>query len=747
MASKSDHEILSDLQTGKRNALGELFDRYSPALYEFIYRVTGDRDQAARLLEEVFARAPASITAVGAHESVRGWLYGLAREIALAFLRQKGWLDTLPPSSEPSVSGIAGDIWRAARSIPAFHRAVLIAEELHGLSPTEKAHALSVARTDLPRLLDEARHLFENQFDIQARQQNRPLSSQIDPERIWGMHRRLGINGSLFGYLPVVILPDSLAVAMRAKVIASARIAASVVPTETAGVSLEVAPATESPVAQVLQPEKISSACSLRLILLALLTALVVTILGVGGFLLYDLLTRDTTAPTITRLEPAENAVLPYNPTAGSTLTRTLIQVGFRDDRTVEAKSPRLVLDGLDVTERAQVTASQITYSADLTSGQHSAQIKLRDTAGNETTRVWQFAVAGPPEPTRTPTRTPTITPTFTPAPPTRTPTLTPTGTAIPPPGINIFSANQTMITRGTPVLLTWNVSGADQVFLNQEKVEAAGTKLVSPTATTTYQLLASGPGGVSDRVVTVVVQDLPDLVVTDIALAPSNLISFTIRNIGAGDVTRPFAIQVIANSLAVYTASPVSSLPAGQSAQLLVPNYVVLGTQVVSVRVNALQEVQETNYANNELVRTLVGPTPTPTFTPTFTPSPTPTFTPSPTPTNTPTNTPTLTPVPGIVTSITITANPTTYTGTCPALVGFTATITMSGPGTVTYRWERSDAAVKPSQTITFLRADVQIVNDYWDAPPTGAGWQRLRVGSPNDTTSANAAFTNNCK
>ena len=221
MASPTDHELILEIQAGRRDALGALFDRHSTALYEFIYRITGDRDQSARLLIEVFSRVPSVVAGLTEHDPIRGWLYNLARESSLAFLRQKGWLDALPPSDEPSVSGLAGDIWRAARAMPAFHRAVLVVEELHGLSPTEKARALNVARTDLPRLVDEARHSFENQFDVQARQQGRPLTAQIDPERIWGMHRRIGANGSLFGYLPALVLPDSLAAMVRSQVMSS----------------------------------------------------------------------------------------------------------------------------------------------------------------------------------------------------------------------------------------------------------------------------------------------------------------------------------------------------------------------------------------------------------------------------------------------------------------------------------------------------------------------------------------------
>lgn len=762
MTSKSDHELIAAMREGDRNALGELFDRYAPALYEFIYRIIGDRDQTARLLEEVFTRVPASVSTLVEHLPVRGWLYGIAREIALGFLRQKGWLDTLPPSTEPSVLGLAGDVWRAARTIPAFHRAVLVVEELHGLSPTEKAHALGIARTDLPRLLEEARRLFNTQFDLYARQQGRPLSGQIDPERIWGLRRRIGTTGSLFGFLPTFVLPESLAATLRARVLSAARLVAAAPPTlPSVTVESEPPEATSLPV-----PETVSifDGCAWHWIGAALIVALIIigAAVGIGYWV-----TRDATAPTIAQIEPPHESVLPYNPITGTNLTRVTVKGTYRDERAVDVRSIRLVVDGRDVTQQATVGENATTFTADFEPGKHVVLLEVRDASGNKASRAWQFTIGPAPEPTVLPTFTPTCTPTFVPLTLTPTPTLLPSPTAVPtviaPPTIVMFTATPSTIGRGMPSLLQWNVANADQVFLNQERVDPIGSRLVSPTSTTTYYLIASNLGGTSTMSVTVTIPDLPDLTVTDIALLPTNQIVYTIRNIGSGDVTRAFLIQVMVGSVVVQSERPVAALPSQQEARLVVPNYTMIGTQSVSVSVNMLQEVQESNYNNNILVRTLIGatPTPTPTNTPTVTPTYTPTATstatpthtlpptntPTPTNTATPTLTPTATPSPGIVTSAILNISPITYSGACPATFYFTGTITMNGPGTVVYRWERSDGTTKPSQTLVFTTAGSQTITDSWTGITTlRSGWQRIHVGSPNEVFSNQAAFTNNC-
>ncbi len=675
MGSKSDHELIAEIKTGKRDALGELFDRHSPTLYDFVYRLIGDRDQSARLLEEVFARVPASAADVDDHVPVRGWLYSLARELALSFLQQKVWLESLPSSDEPSVSGLVGDVWRAARAMPAFHRAVLVVEELHGLSPTEKARALGVLRTDLPRLFEEARRSFDNQFDIQARQHGRPVSSQVDPERIWGVHRRIGTDGSLFGYLPALVLPDSLADMIRSKVMRSAPLseaalaaaAMEIPPAEETGLQMpseeaaeEVPPALPLPMPE--QAEFLGGGCSLRLVGLALIVAVAITALAIGvGYWL----TRDSTDPTISRVEPAENAVIPVNPVPGSMTTRVNVSATYKDNRAIDPKSARLVLDGRDVTSQTSVNDSSISYGVDLEAGQHVVLAEVRDTSGNRASRAWQFTVGSPSsEPTGTPTSTSTPVPTTAPPTVTRTPVLTSTPTFVSLPLINDFSATRTTITRGTPVLLTWNVSGADQVFLNQDKVAPIDNRLVTPTATTSYHLIANNAGGTVEKEIQITIQELPDLVVADISLTPANGVMYIVRNIGPVAVTRSFLIQVTANNVAVESDRPVSALPSGQEARLLVPNFTLLGSQNVTVRVNLLQEVTESDYSNNELTRLLNGPTVTPTATntptPTATPTTPPTNTPTATPTTPPTNTPTATPTSPPTSTPTATPTPT---------------------------------------------------------------------------------------
>jgi hypothetical protein len=77
-----------------------------------------------------------------------------------------------------------------------------------------------------------------------------------------------------------------------------------------------------------------------------------------------------------------------------------------------------------------------------------------------------------------------------------------PTG---PGPQIRSFTASSTSVSSGTPVTLSWNVSGASYVIVSPSVGATRGTSVtVSPTATTTYTLYATNAFGRTTATVTV---------------------------------------------------------------------------------------------------------------------------------------------------------------------------------------------------------------------------------------------------
>ncbi|MBC5785084.1 hypothetical protein H8N03_19210 [Ramlibacter sp. USB13] len=97
--------------------------------------------------------------------------------------------------------------------------------------------------------------------------------------------------------------------------------------------------------------------------------------------------TRDTRAPDIANLLPAQGQRV-------SERGQTRIAADFRDDRAgVDRNSVRLRVDGRDVTRDARIDDDGIQYRDDLRPGRHTAELTVRDRAGNATRKSWTFDV------------------------------------------------------------------------------------------------------------------------------------------------------------------------------------------------------------------------------------------------------------------------------------------------------------------------------------------------------------------
>jgi peptidoglycan-associated lipoprotein len=85
-------------------------------------------------------------------------------------------------------------------------------------------------------------------------------------------------------------------------------------------------------------------------------------------------------------------------------------------------------------------------------------------------------------------------------------PKVTQTPPPQPKPVTATLSANPTSIERGQSTTLSWNTENADDVTLDGNKVDANGSQSASPAQSTTYRLIAKGPGGTQEATARVTV-------------------------------------------------------------------------------------------------------------------------------------------------------------------------------------------------------------------------------------------------
>ena len=185
-------------------------------------------------------------------------------------------------------------------------------------------------------------------------------------------------------------------------------------------------------------------------------------------------------------------------------------------------------------------------------------------------------------------------------------------GAAPPPSGglpvISSFSAVPPIIDAGSPTTLSWNVSNATSVTIDQGvgPVASAGSTPVSPAATTSYTLTATNASGWSSVTIPVVVGAAPaagepDLVILDVS-RDGDTIRYTIKNQGlgvAGASTSALLVDGVAEGF-----DNIGSLAAGASSSESFGgySYACSGvTDTIVVRADSDSAVNESSEANNE--------------------------------------------------------------------------------------------------------------------------------------------------
>lgn len=134
----SDKELVSGVRAGDQDAMGVLYDRYSPLVYAVGLRVLADTAAAEDVVQEVFMqlwRNPARFDA--SRGSLGAWLAVIARNRAIDAVRKRRYesdIEDIVVSVEPDLASEA-DRSRAAKNVR---------DVLNGMHPAQR-QALEMA--------------------------------------------------------------------------------------------------------------------------------------------------------------------------------------------------------------------------------------------------------------------------------------------------------------------------------------------------------------------------------------------------------------------------------------------------------------------------------------------------------------------------------------------------------------------------------------------------------------------------
>ena len=147
--------VLIEQAKTRPEAFGELLLRYQNQIFNYLYRMTGQREDAADLAQETFLRVYKSLDRFKEGAPFRPWVYKIATNVAINHLRaRKATLpldDDLPvhedkvtPEHMAELRELQLHVGQVLLELPEAYRAVLLMRHIEELSYEEMAQALDV---------------------------------------------------------------------------------------------------------------------------------------------------------------------------------------------------------------------------------------------------------------------------------------------------------------------------------------------------------------------------------------------------------------------------------------------------------------------------------------------------------------------------------------------------------------------------------------------------------------------------
>jgi len=158
MSQTGDQELIVQLQTGSLDALGLLYDQYRNIVYRTALAITGDREAANDLLQDVFLRLYRFAERIDQERPVEPWLYRMTANLSYTWVkRNHRWLRPLEdladwlagsgkhsPYEEVERNDEWNQVQHAVSNLPLPQRVVVVLYYLNDLSLQEISDILDV---------------------------------------------------------------------------------------------------------------------------------------------------------------------------------------------------------------------------------------------------------------------------------------------------------------------------------------------------------------------------------------------------------------------------------------------------------------------------------------------------------------------------------------------------------------------------------------------------------------------------
>lgn len=166
----SSERPASDAWSSQREELDwpYLYERHAPELSAFVYRLTGNMEVAADLVQDTFVRAIRRQAGLAEPKAARAWLYRIASNMVTDWRRRRALVAFVPflgteHASEPA-SDIAALVRQALRSVPADQAVALVLAYHEGFARREIAQLLGVPEETVKTRIHRGRKSFATAY-------------------------------------------------------------------------------------------------------------------------------------------------------------------------------------------------------------------------------------------------------------------------------------------------------------------------------------------------------------------------------------------------------------------------------------------------------------------------------------------------------------------------------------------------------------------------------------------------------
>lgn len=134
MPGTKDSDLISQVSSGDKRALRELYDRHAPGLRRFVENWIADKENAADIVHETMIDVWQSAERFQGRSSVKSWIYSIARNKAIDQNRRGARVVHADPDLDT-----ADDAPTPEQELQAFQNVERVRACIDALSPTHKA--------------------------------------------------------------------------------------------------------------------------------------------------------------------------------------------------------------------------------------------------------------------------------------------------------------------------------------------------------------------------------------------------------------------------------------------------------------------------------------------------------------------------------------------------------------------------------------------------------------------------------